>query len=86
MKVSEIHDEREFYEAVNEFSSKVWRWGAHMDEDFESQPTPDELIEMLNERIDWAKEHKRAVVKYLRKRNGPTWVRVIESSRSRSEI
>ena len=46
--------------------------------------TPDELIEMLNERIEWVKEHKRSVDKYLRKRGGPNWVRVIDGSRADS--
>lgn len=80
MKVSKIHDERELYEAVSEYSSKIWQWGAHMDDDFEMQPTPDELIDMLIKRIEWVKAHKKAVDEYCRKRSGPTWVRVIDGT------
>lgn len=84
MKTSEIHDDREFYQAVHEYTTKVWHWGAHIDDDYDNEPTPDELIEMLNERIEWVKEHKRSVDKYLRKRGGPNWVRVIDGSRADS--
>ena len=80
MNVSEIHDERELYEAVSDYSSKIWQWGAHMDDDYENQPTPDELIEILHERIEWVKEHKKAVDKYCRKRGGVTWFRVIDGT------
>ena len=58
MKTSEIHDDREFYQAVHEYTTKVWHWGAHIDDDYDNEPTPDELIEMLNERIEWVKDHK----------------------------
>ena len=84
MKTSEIHDDREFYQAVHEYTTKVWNWGAHVDDDYDNEPTPDELIGMLNERIEWVKEHKRSVDKYLRKRGGPNWVRVIDGSRADS--
>ena len=84
MKTSEIHDDREFYQAVHEYTTKVWNWGAHIDDDYDNEPTPDELIGMLNERIEWVKEHKRSVDKYLRKRGGPNWVRVIDGSRADS--
>ena len=80
MKVSEIHDERELYEAVSDYSSKIWEWRAHIDDDFERQPTPDELIAMLNERIEWVKEHKKAVDKYFRKRGSVKWFRVIDGT------
>ena len=53
------------------------------DEDEDSECTPDELIGLLEERIRWVEAHKRAVDRYLRKRNGPTWVRVIEGSKSK---
>lgn len=86
MQVDEIHDEREFYEAVIEYSNKVWQWSAHIDDDFECPPTPDELIEMLQERIAWVQQHKKAVDKYLRKRNGPTWVRVIDGRGADSAV
>ena len=84
MKTSEIHDDREFYQAVHEYTTKVWNWGAHVDDDYDNEPTPDELIGLLNERIEWVKEHKRSVDKYLRKRGGPNWVRVIDGSRADS--
>ena len=80
MKVSEIHDDREFYEAVSDYSSKIWQWGAHLDDDSDGQPTPDELIEILSERLEWVKEHKKAVDKYCRKRGGATWFRVIDGT------
>lgn len=79
MKEPEIHDDREFYEAVHEYSANVWRWRAHFDETCEIEPTPDELITILETRIEWVNEHKRIVDKYLRKRNGPSWVRVISN-------
>lgn len=80
MKSREIRDEREFYRAVNEYTGKVWSWSAHCDDDLEIEPTPDELIAILEERIRWVKEHKERVERYLRKRSGPAWVRVIEGS------
>jgi len=80
----EIHNDQEFYKAVREYTDKIWQWGAHIDEDFSEDPAPDELIRMLEERIAWVKAHKKAVDRYLRKRNGPTWVRVIEGNNSDS--
>ncbi len=80
MKLNEIHNDREFYEAVREYTSKVWTWHAHIDDYQEVEPTPDELIEILEERVAWVKAHKRVVDRYLRKRSGPTWIRVIEGS------
>lgn len=80
VKVSEIRDDREFYEAVNDYTNRLWQWGAFGDEDFDSTPTPDELIELLNERIEWVKEHKKAVDKYCRKRASVTWFRVIDGA------
>ena len=47
MKVDEIRNEREFYEAVRDYSSKVWQWGATVDDDCDSEPMPDELLELL---------------------------------------
>ena len=81
MKFKEIQDDREFYKAVHEYSSKVWNWRAHLDDNCEVEPTPEELIMILEARIIWVKEHKRTVDKYLRKRTGRTWARVIDGSR-----
>ena len=81
--VSEIRNDRELYEAMNEYTSRIWRWGAHVDDDCDSQPTPDELIDILNERLQWVMDHKRAVEKYLQTR-GPRWVRVIDGSKADS--
>lgn len=85
MKVSEICDEREFYAAVREYTSNVWQWGAHLDDQYEAEPTPDELIDILTERVRWVKAHKDAVDHYLQKRSAPpTWVRVIDGSKADS--
>ncbi len=51
-----------------------------MDDDCENQPTPDELIEILNERIEWVQKHKKAVDHYCRKRGGAKWFRVIDGN------
>jgi len=51
-----------------------------MDDDCEDLPTPDELIEILYQRIAWVKEHKKAVDNYCRKRGGVTWFRVINGN------
>lgn len=80
MKLRDIRDDRDFYQAVNEYTSMVWRWSAHVDDDAEIEPTPDELIGILEERIRWVKEHKRVVETYLRRRSGASWVRVIDGS------
>lgn len=80
MSVSEIHDEREFYQAVRDYTDNVWQWGAHNDDDYDCEPTPDELIKLFQKRIEWVKEHQKAVEKYLRRREGPTWFRVIDGS------
>ena len=85
MKVGEIRDERDFYEAVREYTNKVWQWGAHLDEDYKIEPTPDELIEVLKNRVKWVEAHKVAVDTYLRKRRSPTWVRVIDGSKGDPE-
>ncbi|MDH4107933.1 MAG: hypothetical protein OEW35_06435 [Gammaproteobacteria bacterium] len=82
MKLRDIRDDRDFYQAVNEYTGMVWRWGAHVDDDAEIEPTPDELIGILEERIRWVKEHKRVVETYLRRRGGASWVRVIDGSGS----
>jgi len=84
VKMDEIRNEREFYQAVRDYSSKVWQWGASMDDDFNSEMTPNELLELLEERIRWVKAHKRAVDRYLQKQGGMRWLRVIESSASDS--
>ena len=80
MKMPEIHDDRAFYEAVHEYANKVWDWRAHVDDDYATEPTPDEFIAILEQRIEWVKEHKRIVDQYLRRRNRPTWFRVIDGS------
>ena len=84
MTEREICNEREFYDAVREYTNKIWRWGAHLDDDDCDQPSPDELIGLLEARIAWVKAHKKAVDQYLKRRNGPTWVRVYEGSKSDS--
>ena len=76
--MEEIKDDKALYQAVTEYASKVWEWKGYTDDDFDGEPTPDEFIEILEERIKWLKEHKRVVDRYMRKRNGPTWFRVIE--------
>ena len=78
MKVDEIRNEREFYEAVRDYSSKVWQWGASLDGDCHSEPMPDELLELLEERIRWVKAHKKAVERYLERQGGLRWLSVIE--------
>ena len=84
MKMDEIRDERDFYQAVRDYSSKVWAWGATIDDDYDSEITPDELLELLEERIEWVKAHKKAVDRYLQKQGGMRWLRVIEGSASES--
>lgn len=80
VKFREIKDERDFYKAVHQYSMKIWSWGAHIDGDWDEEPTPDELIKMLEERIAWVKAHQRAVDKYLKKRHGRGWVRVFDGA------
>lgn len=80
----EIHDDREFHDAVGVYARKVWEWSAHLDDECDIEPGPDELIAILEARIEWVKEHQRVVDRYLRKRNGPTWFRVIHGSGSAS--
>ena len=82
--VKEIKDDRQFYQAVKEYTNKIWEWRGFGDEDFDGEPTPDEFIQILEERIEWIRAHKKAVDRYLRKRNGPTWVRVIDGAGSKS--
>ena len=81
--MTDIQDEKDFYHAIRNYTNKIWEWRAHLSDDFEDEPTPDELIEILTERIEWVEAHKSAVEKYLRKRQGATWFRVIEGSRQR---
>ena len=83
MKMDEIRNEREFYQAVRDYSSRVWAWGAMIDDDYDSEITPDELLELLEERIEWVKAHKRAVDRYLQRQGGMRWLRVIEGSEIR---
>ena len=80
MEVSKIEDERQFYQAVSEYARKVWDWNAHVDDDFENEPTPYEFIAVLEKRIERIKAHKYAADRYLRKRNGPSRVRVIDGA------
>lgn len=84
MELKEIKDERELYRAVHEYSSRIWSWGAHLDEDWNKEPTPDELIAILQERIEWVKAHQRAIDRYLRRMRGPGWVRVFDGPRADS--
>jgi len=80
VEVKEIRDERDLYQAVREYAANVWRWGvAEIDE--EAEPTPDEFIEILTERIEWVKAHAAAVDRYLRRRSGRTRVRLVDGSR-----
>ena len=81
VKVDEIRDEREFYQAIREYTSKVWQWGApYDDDDFDGEMTPDELVDVLERRVQWVKAHKKAVQRYLDKKSGTRWLRVIEGS------
>lgn len=85
VKVNEIRNEREFYRAVRDYSSRVWQWGAPFDEDFDCEMTPDELVEVLEERIQWVKAHKKAVERYLQKQGGSRWLRVVGGSVTESK-
>ena len=85
MKVDQIRNERELYEAVRDYTSKVWDWGGYADDDYDHQPTPDDLIAVLEQRIAWVKAHQEAVERYLNKRRGPLWVRVIDGTGARLE-
>ena len=84
MTVKEIEDERQLYQAVCEYTNKIWEWRGFGDDDCDGEPTPDEFIRILEERIEWIRDHKRAVDQYLRKRNGPTWFRVIDGTGANS--
>ena len=86
MDVHEIRDEREFYEAIRDYTRNAWQWVGFGDDDADTECTPDELIEVLQERIRWIEAHKREVDRYLRKRNGPTWVRVIDGSKAKPAL
>ncbi len=78
MKVPDIKNDKDLYRAISEYSSRVWEWRGHLDEDYEQEPTPDEFINMLKERIRWVREHTSAINRYLLKRNRASWYRVIE--------
>lgn len=78
--VGEIQDEKEFYAAVSEYIDKSWHWGVNCDEEGVYEPAPQQLIEILNKRIEWVKAHSAAVDKYLRHRNGPSWYRVYDGA------
>ena len=84
MKMDEIRNEREFYQAVRDYSSRIWAWGATREDDFDDELTPDELLELLETRIEWVKAHKKAVERYLQRQGGMRWLRVIEGSASES--
>ena len=47
--------------------------------------TPDELVEVLEERIQWVKAHKKAVERYLQKQGGSRWLRVVGGSVTESK-
>jgi len=78
--VKEIEDDRQFYQAVREYANRIWEWRGYGDDECGDDPTPEEFIELLEERIEWLRDHKRAVDRYLRKRSGPTWIRVIDGT------
>jgi hypothetical protein len=78
--VKEIRDENELYAAMSEYIEKSWHWGIDCYEDGVNEPAPQQLIEILNKRIEWVKAHSAAVEKYLRRRNGPTWYYVIDGT------
>ena len=80
MKIDPICNDRELYQAVHEYMSNVWRWGGDTDGEFGSEPSPDDLITLLESRIAWVKAHKEAIERYLNRRCGPHWVRVIDGS------
>ena len=83
MKVDEIRNEREFYEAVRDYSSKVWQWGASPDyDDDTTEPMPDELLAILEERVQWVKAHKKAVDRYLARQGGTRWLRVFDGAKT----
>lgn len=80
MKVPKIRNDRDLYRAMSDYSSRVWEWHAHLDEDFETEPAPEELIQLLKDRIDWVRDHEAAVNRYLLKRNRAMWYKVIDGS------
>ena len=82
MKVDEIRNEREFYEAVRDYSGKAWQWGACLDDDIDGELMPDELLALLEERIQWVKAHKKAVNRYLEKQGGQRWLRVFDGAKA----
>lgn len=82
MEEDEINDEDDFYAAISQYANKTIFWNVRRGG---SPPTPDDVIEILNDRIEWVEQHKRAVERYLRRRNGPMWVRVIEGSGDKSD-
>jgi hypothetical protein len=85
VKVDPISSERELYQAVSDYTNKVWQWNGCLDDDYAGEPTPEELIALLESRIAWVKAHKAAVDGYLNRRSGPHWVRVIDGSNSGTE-
>jgi hypothetical protein len=81
VKIDPICNDRELYRAVNEYMGNVWKWGGDLDGDFGAEPSPDDLITLLESRIAWVKAHQQAVEHYLNRRCGPHWVRVIDGSK-----
>lgn len=83
MKMREIKNDKELYRAVKEYTSITWQWGvSEFDDEFE--PEPHELIEILNERIEWVKAYSAEVDRYLRRRRGPTWFKVLDGTQDRA--
>lgn len=85
VKIPEIRNDNDFYQSVYAYTRKFWQWGVEFDEDVDGnvceQPTPDEMIRILQSRIEWVKAYSASVDKYLQRRNGPKWFRVVEGSR-----
>ncbi len=82
--VPKIENERDFYKAISEYTEKTCSWQSWYEDDYIREATPDEMIELLQSRVEWLKAHKRAVDRYLRKQAGPHWVRVYENPKVES--
>lgn len=85
MKIPEIRNDNDFYRMVQAYTRKFWQWGVGLDDDVDNddceEPTPDEMIRILQSRIEWVQSYSAAVDKYLQRRSGPKWFRVVEGSR-----
>lgn len=87
VKIPEIRNDHDFYQTVHAYTRKSWQWGIGVDEDIDGddceEPTPDEMIRILQSRIEWVKSYSASIDKYLQRRNGPKWFRVVEGSRKK---